>query len=271
MYDFQLTHPSFTNITQSSKKQKVKPFARAIIAEISSRYNAIANTDVENRDVLLGECELLKKHVDLYIQNCSKGARASKNVLRVMIGIDPVPAKIPSDPLFPAEEKKSVAKSAKSVLNKLSKKKATPAESALNKALTQLQEIADEKDESGIIRLTSTEILMLTVMSSQGMPVFCDNYSSLINRETILNDDIATDEDYQTYFFAMGGVMHAAAEVWKKVAEKKLRDKVEAFTANATASNSTKQMIMDEVATLQRDLDNKKLTLEDSKEFSKVR
>lgn len=64
------------------------------------------------------------------------------------------------------------------------------------------------------MRLTSTEILILTVLSSQGLPVFSDDWNSLVGSDILAMDNQnGEEEDFKIYFSAMGGVMLAAAEV----------------------------------------------------------
>jgi len=219
------------------------------------------------------ELEKIKDTVPFYIKTVRKNSRAAKNIVRVMLGIDPVPPKDPADSLFPEmktkkkkhKNKKGVSDVAKAALNKVKKNALTPADNALCRAIKSLKDATRETTD--ILRLTSTEVLMLTVLSSQGLPVFCDEWSGLVISETIFNEDIESD-GFQIYFFAMGGVMEAAAEVWLKIAKTKLQEKLRLLEDNNHHDTATRQKLLEDIAILQKDHDAKISTLEESKKFN---
>lgn len=185
--------------------------------------------------------------------------------LALKLGKDPIQSKNPTEPLFAAEEEKPSASStaAKAALTKLKKKKAfTPADSALNRALSSY---LDDKDGvKDCLKLTSTEILILTVLASQGLPVYSEDWTSLVCSDALLSDDadLGLDE-FKIYFSAMGGVMQAAAEVWLGVANKKLQAEILLHSD----VNQISEKDQSKIAILTKDRDAKEMTLTEAKAF----
>ena len=126
--------------------------------------------------------------------------------------MDPVPAKLATEPLFATETVKpstvsKTTKAAKAALTKLKKKKAfTPADTALNRALASYIEHKDGIKDC--LLLTSTEILILTVLASQGLPVFSDDWSSLLSDTSMMEDSEqeGSEEGYRINFATMAGI-----------------------------------------------------------------
>lgn len=184
------------------------------------------------------------------------------------LGNDPNHPKVPTDALFPTEEEKpsAEAKAAKAAKTKLKNKKPyTSADAALNRALTNFME-----DKNGIkdcLLLTSTEILMLTVLSSQGLPVFSDDWSSLLSNAVMLDDsDSEGEEEFIIYFVAMVGVMQAAASIWLNISKKKLEMEV-ARHGNLQNLQTISEKDKDKIAVLQKDHDAKRRTLEEANAY----
>eukprot|EP00584_Thalassiosira_punctigera_P005019 CAMPEP_0172532664 /NCGR_PEP_ID=MMETSP1067-20121228/5630_1 /TAXON_ID=265564 ORGANISM="Thalassiosira punctigera, Strain Tpunct2005C2" /NCGR_SAMPLE_ID=MMETSP1067 /ASSEMBLY_ACC=CAM_ASM_000444 /LENGTH=2277 /DNA_ID=CAMNT_0013317209 /DNA_START=169 /DNA_END=7002 /DNA_ORIENTATION=+ len=245
---------------QATKVNMVKYYTTLIFDEIDARVRDLARTD--GNESPTQALKKTRKDIQLYFNNRQRMSRAAKNILRVMIGINPVQPKVAGEPLFAVEDVKPSTPSmtAKAALTKLKKKKAfTPADSALSRALTSYLE-----DKDGIkdcLLLTSTEILALTVLSSQGLPVFDDDWTSLVNAP--MTDD-ELDEEFIIYFWAMAGVMQSAAEVWLEIAKKKLR--TELYLHTDTQSISEKDQ--SKIATLKKDQDAKEMTLKEAKSYS---
>ena len=174
---------------------------------------------------LADECAELRKisnNISLVKKNSKPFVRASKNVLRVIMGLEAHQNK-PTESLFVEERKpKSVAtatktkkKSPKSSKIGKGKKKSswlesTSGDAAVNRALTigkypdKNIAIPDEK----YLKLTSIETLMLSVLCSQGMPVFDDNWHSSL--KTYGNDD----NSYSLCWFQTGSVLEAGEFVY---------------------------------------------------------
>ena len=143
------------------------------------------------------------------------------------MGLEPVMPKVKSEPLFVTEDVKPSALSVatKAALTKLKNVKAfTSADTVLNRALSLCTE--DKDGLNDCLQLTSTEVLLLTVLASQGLPVFSERWASLINSESLAaeesNGERDEEHELRIFFFAMTQVIHAAAEVWLNIARKKL-------------------------------------------------
>ena len=263
---------------QSAKVGPKKQLANLILNEFDAR---IEDLRAMGDDSSISTMSKAKVEFKLYVANMNKNARMAKNVLRVQLGVDPVSEK--KGPvgtnLFPTtgEQKKkttSVSTAAKGALTKLKQKKAfTAADAALNRALSS---IAASNDKDGCLRLTSTELLMLTVLSSQGLPVFCESWDSLIHNSKLeagTGDEDAKkkgqdgdDEEFVIYFNAMAGVLNCAAQVWLKIASRKLDRLLEPF---ALSGNPIPEKEQEEIATLKKDKDFKIGTLDDTVKFTK--
>ncbi len=126
---------------------------------------------------------------------------------------------------------------------------------------------ADDKDGvKDCLRLTSTEILMLTVLASQGLPVFSDDWNPLIRSEALVAEKRNEDEgeDFRIFYFAMTQVMRAAAEVWLGIAKRKLTQAV--LIHNDTHEISEKDQ--ETIAVLKKDHDAKEMTLTEAKIYN---
>jgi len=185
------------------------------------------------------------------------------------LGREPQAAKAStdSDKLFPTVEEKPSASStaAKAAATKLKKKRAfTAADSALNRALSSVVEGDDGIKEC--LRLTSTEILILTVLASQGLPVFSEDWSTLVGNDVMMLDvdQDGEEEDFKIYFSAMGGVMQAAAEVWEKIATQKLETEM----AQVNNMNNITAKEKQKISILQKDRTSKEATLSEAQAFN---
>lgn len=147
-------------------------------------------------------------------------------------------------------------------LTKLKKKKAfTPADAVLTRVLSSYTDDVDGTEEC--LHLTSTEILMLTVLSSQGLPVYTDNWGGSVTNKSLVEDYNECDEDeFRICFPTMTHVMCAAADVWLSIASKKLQKAMEDTTKELSEKDKVK------ISILKKDHDAKQMTLCDSKEYS---
>lgn len=181
----------------------------------------------------------------------------------MILGIDPVPAKTGTEGLFPlSQEEKSIARIAKAALTKRKKMNETPADRTLNRAL---EAIARDEDGSSSdnLRVTSTELLILVVLSSQGIPVHCDEWQKVVQADL---EDQSLGADYRIHFDIMAGVAKASSEVWLETARLKLEDKV-GLLKTMEAGDATRSNIADEISILQKDYDFKKTTYREMDEF----
>ncbi|KAL9182865.1 hypothetical protein ACHAXT_004144 [Thalassiosira profunda] len=247
---------------QAVKIGIVKDYSALVVDEITALKDVAKAAEI---DATVQALRKTKKDIQLYLNTFRKTPRASKNILRVMMGIDPVHAKVETEPLFASEAEKtsSTTASAKAALTKLKKKKGfTNADSALNRALASFVE-----DKDGIkdcLLLTSTEVLMLTVMASQGLPVFSDDWKSLVTMAED-NGEEEDDDEFTIYFAASAGIMEAAAQVWKSVAETKLRTERQRHADVSAIPEKDKAKL----SVLQKDSEFKAKTLEEATAYMK--
>ena len=123
------------------------------------------------------------------------------------------------------------------------------------------------EDKDGIkdcLLLTSTEVLMLTVMASQGLPVFSDDWKSLVTMAED-NGEEEDDDEFTIYFAASAGIMEAAAQVWKSVAETKLRTERQRHADVSAIPEKDKAKL----SVLQKDSEFKAKTLEEATAYMK--
>ena len=181
------------------------------------------------------------------------------------LGKDPVPPKVPTESLFPSEEEKptTVSVTTKAATTKLTKKKAfTPADNVLVRVLSTMD---DADGTNACLHLTSTEILMLTVLSSQGLPTYSDEWGASLNNPALSeNDDESDDDEFRIYFYSMTHVMRAAADVWLGIARRKLQQATDSLDDTTELSDKTREKI----AVLKKDLDGKELTHRDAMAYS---
>lgn len=249
-------------LTKKSNKQK--HFADRILSEICGRIDDMTNSG--ERGDSLAVMKKVKEHIIVYSDNFKSSIRPAKNVLRVILGIDPVESKSgTNEGLFPmTEEEKSISKLAKAALNKRKKNSETPADRTLLRAL---ETIARDEDgtSSDILRITTTELLILTVITSQGLPVHCDDWSKSVSIENLLDDENLGD-DFKLYFSCTVGVVKACSEVWVETAKHKLEDKIR-LLKTMEANNPSKSNIVEEISILQKDYDFKKTTRREALQF----
>jgi len=141
----------------------------------------------------------------------------------------------------------------------------TPADRTLTRALEEL--VNDENGTSSDdLCITSTEILILTILTSQGLPVHhSDDWNKLIVGDLLEEDMMA---NYKIYFNVMTGVVKAASETWLEVSRRKLEQKVRKLKS-AELDDQSRSNIAEQISILQRDYDNKKMTFSEAEQFCK--
>lgn len=102
---------------------------------------------------------------------------------------------------------------------------------------------------------------MLTVLASQGLPVFSDDWTSLVN---MTDEDLEDADEFTIYFAASGGIMQAAADVWLRVAKTKLATEIQRHDDLQTIPEREQTKI----AVLKKDHDFKVKTLEEATEYT---
>ena len=169
----------------------------------------------------------LVKHIAL-VQRCIKKSisRPVKNVLRAILGMKLINSVNASDEMFVSEK---VPKSIINLTKKDSpaqKSKPTmkqPNESAVGDlAINRAIAVAKNKAKNGsncdvgpMLGITTVETLILSVMCSQGIPLFTDDWERDLERE----DDESTDNEYSISWCHLGNVLEVAAEKWVEISQ----------------------------------------------------
>eukprot|EP00550_Attheya_septentrionalis_P007683 CAMPEP_0198281478 /NCGR_PEP_ID=MMETSP1449-20131203/1401_1 /TAXON_ID=420275 /ORGANISM="Attheya septentrionalis, Strain CCMP2084" /LENGTH=2448 /DNA_ID=CAMNT_0043977257 /DNA_START=144 /DNA_END=7490 /DNA_ORIENTATION=+ len=204
-------------------------------------------------------------------------ARQGKNVLRVMIGIDPVAPKKPGETLFLQDrsqefviekrptKKTSVSSSPLSQNTKeIDNNVSASGDAAINRALSVglnggvVTEFA--RDFPGI-QLTSVETLLLSVICSQGLPVWIEDWKSLICESDARVQEGLPGHEYTITWWGMGAVVETAAQVWYKIASNKLkakRDSLQMKYIHLNLSESDMLQKSESYRNLRRDVTMKK-------------
>ena len=74
------------SLKQSTKAADCRAYAELIFNEIDARIDDLAKSDGNNS--LIQEWKKTKEDVQVYLNNAKKGARAAKNILRVIVSVD---------------------------------------------------------------------------------------------------------------------------------------------------------------------------------------
>jgi hypothetical protein len=156
------------------------------LEEIDFRQKSVLSVDQPNRDE---ETELKKicDHIRL-VQGASL-SRKSKNIVRVVMGIDPIPKA--GEELFFSQQSKDILSSSpsKKSSQKLKLKDKASGDAAISRALLLATKKQKEKDgqekleETGILKFSLRQTLLLKAMCSMGIPTYIDEHADLASNE----------------------------------------------------------------------------------------
>jgi hypothetical protein len=206
--------------TQKTTKMGRKAISLAI-TEIQHRMKSI--TDVSER----ADFTRLGGHIALVERNMRKKcpSRAVKNVIRAILGIKLVSPTNPEDEMFVLDDKASVTPSSKKNESGGKTKSTTKrvnesaaGDLAINKAISaakQRVKNGDFHDVRVMLGITTIETLILSVMCSQGIPLYSDDWENALNSA----DDDMCENDYLISWFHMGNVLEVAAEKWVEISQ----------------------------------------------------
>lgn len=203
---------------QKSMKLARRALAYALI-EIDQRLNLMSD---ENEG---SDFSRLRDHimlVDRVMKKQATPSRSVKNVFRAILGLPIVPPINPGDDMF-ITDNTSLAKvdEASGNKTKITTKKINESaigDLAINKAIAAAKQIAKNgspSDADQMLGVTTIETLILSVMCSQGIPLFTDDWESLLNEE----DDDSIDDDFLITWSHMGNVLEVAAEKWVEISQ----------------------------------------------------
>lgn len=183
--------------------------------------------------------ELLKisKHILLAKNNCKPFTRAAKNVIRAILGIEVHQPKKPNEVLFvddkkhpqkkiatPETQTKNGAASGNPITPVKHKKtrgiQTTAGDAAVNTALFIGKQ--NKRNESipniSYLKLTAIETLILSVLCSQGIPVWQENWHESLGLEC------TQTESYQLTWNEIANVLEGAAEAWHGMASRNIEN-----------------------------------------------
>lgn len=264
-------------------------------ASSASSASTVAPSDTDEAEASdLEDMKKIKAHLDLVKKTIFKHHRQGKNVLRVILGVDPLASKKDKekDGLFPVlpkygilpttsiskkkgktkeekelerkkkaeekeqekkkkaeekERKKQEKKQEKMEMKKKKKENSPPKKAkkggtgekdgetikiqkesalgdvAINRALALGMEVTNDKDSNGDdvsdhLKLTAIETLLLSVIASQGLPVFGPHWEALIDPKLGYEGAAVSGDDFSINWYRMGGVILNAATVWETIA-----------------------------------------------------
>mmetsp|Transcript_731 Transcript_731/g.851 ORF Transcript_731/g.851 Transcript_731/m.851 type:complete len:2199 (+) Transcript_731:210-6806(+) len=211
-------------LKQNQKQFKfAKEMLKLALVEAICRQQDTSN--VSERADFTRLCE----HIVL-VQSSMKGSlsRPAKNVLRVILRLDPVPPFKAGDETFLVESKElnpaSKAKPEEGGGNsKLSHHKKVNESAAGDLAINQAISVAKYRikhdihtDDDNFLGVTTIETLILSVMCSQGLPIFNDIW------EVTMKNDVDEELDEGNFLITwchMGNVLEVAAEKWVEISE----------------------------------------------------
>eukprot|EP00559_Dactyliosolen_fragilissimus_P007770 CAMPEP_0184861966 /NCGR_PEP_ID=MMETSP0580-20130426/6527_1 /TAXON_ID=1118495 /ORGANISM="Dactyliosolen fragilissimus" /LENGTH=2276 /DNA_ID=CAMNT_0027359649 /DNA_START=192 /DNA_END=7022 /DNA_ORIENTATION=- len=226
----------------------------------------VHESNINNRNCDVGETmdyQQLYENIDLVGRSLPL-SRQVKNILRVILGLNPIPPKNPSDPLFHTEKDISLTSlrsatktnslSTKVSIQdkKLNQKESATGDIAIIRALSMHDKnVAVHTDkQNDILSLTSMETLLLSVICSQGLPICTDEW------ESCTDDNMTKIITWKS----RGSVLETAAEQWYQMSKRKLEVEMCLVTKGKESPN---------IEYLRKDVNAKHATYKDAQYFHK--
>lgn len=185
--------------------------------EIDQRLESI-NDENEHEDFckLRDQIKLVDRHLK------KKISRPAKNVVRAILDIPPVPPLNPGDEMFVVDKHSIVHGSVENASSKSKPPKKTSesalGDQAINKAIAAAKNRAKNGSDGSdqMLAITTVETLMLSVMCSQGIPLYDENWEKMLN---YAEDDESIEDEYLITWYHLGNVLEVAAEKWVEISE----------------------------------------------------
>jgi hypothetical protein len=186
-------------LKESAGSKVVNSLIVFAIAEARIRLEEIsADSETKSKEIinkLLADHQKLLGHLELVQMNVGKSARQYKNVLRVILGGEPLRSnKNPDEMLFPKER---VNRSSTVPENEFKEFIATGTEKAIDLSRKRILErygtregLASIEKGSDGLDLTEIETLIISAVSSLGLPIWSANWEEIM---TTNNDDPTTN------------------------------------------------------------------------------
>ena len=102
-------------------------------------------------------------------------------------------------------------------------------------------------------RSTSPQTLILSVICSQGLPAYTENWEALIDQNFNLLSQGLPGQEFVINWFRMGGVVLNAADVWATIAHRNYEAKLLEIQANV--ANNASEADLSELQTQARQLE----------------
>eukprot|EP00546_Thalassionema_frauenfeldii_P003334 CAMPEP_0178934636 /NCGR_PEP_ID=MMETSP0786-20121207/23988_1 /TAXON_ID=186022 /ORGANISM="Thalassionema frauenfeldii, Strain CCMP 1798" /LENGTH=2235 /DNA_ID=CAMNT_0020612471 /DNA_START=60 /DNA_END=6767 /DNA_ORIENTATION=- len=208
----------------------------------------------------------------------------AKNVIRAILDVPLVAPKNVSNVYFPPERPALEVDSLNEKKTNIEGKKRRRKENILketgatgDKAIADAMLNTNDKKkfsrllaDEGYVQLSAPEALLLTVICSQGLPTWTENWKGLIDSEDLMVEKQGPGFESAITFWGMGEVYEAAAAVWHRTALEKLEDKKASFIAkfqNILDLNAEKQAAASQVEQLEQDEQRKRISLATARDY----
>jgi len=246
----------------------------------------------------LVEMKKLKDNLRFVGRTIKVWNRQAKNIVRCILGMEPLKPTSSMNPIFPPEKLEhyspvssskdaaasaAAARPSKEKTKDLKKAKQKQRDSAagdvaINRALAaglhkgkkklMLQSMNEDGSPAPCLRLTSIETLILSVICSQGLPIWTEEWESLVDPQCCVEGETSKGEEFVINWYRMGGVVLNAATVWQNIASKSLQAKQRTLERNrANFSEDALQELRHECKQLQEDLDRKAAAIADARQL----
>lgn len=247
-----------SELTNACRKLCVNAIHEAESRSREMRPDSLPESEGEPMD----DMKRIVAHIQLVARHMRSAPRTAKNVLRAVLGIPVVHPKNPSERLFPPATMELELIRRKKEENSGDKENSENRKPAVRKKLRETgcvadmavsQAIALARQETKNVRrgfspikdlstleMSSTEILIINVICSQGFPVWTDHWRDLLNDS---DGGVSPELQGPGYGYAISWqgvayVFEQSAEYWHSSALKKLVEKRKAFKKKFGANGS---------------------------------
>lgn len=232
---------SFNN----SGKRRIlgKRLMNAAINEAKNRTEDLEGLDPKDTEAI-EEMKKIGEHCAFAHRFVQNQPVQSKNVLRVVLGTVPVSPKHGTN-LFPinrtlaleslaAKQDGTVKPKEKKARQRRKRNKGASGDVAISDAMSKVAQdeatIKKLMSDGGYVQLSAPETLLLTVICSQGLPIWTENWYDMIDPANLVPENQGPGFQHAISWWGMGGVFEAAANVWHHTAELKWQSNQATFT-----------------------------------------
>jgi hypothetical protein len=266
---------SFNN--SGKRRQLGRRLMNAAINEAKSRAEDIESKQPSEVDAIAGMQRVADHCVfaNRFIQTMPVQA---KNVIRAMLSLPFTMPKLGTNlfppvrtPLnvesIPSNTQEVTAKpKLKKQRQKKNRDKGASGDIAISSAMASVVngETARKKIQEGCVQLSAPETLLLTVVCSQGLPIWTENWHDLIDSAQLIPEKQGPGFQNAISWWGMGQVFEAAANVWHHTACHKMENSRASFVehySNVPDNDAVKQNARKKLEVLEQDESRKRLSL----------